>query len=108
MKAIVDQAARTGRGGRAGLPSGDEIIALDGKKIYTPLAIFSAEDAMSNSPAQPLALTVRRGNKEFDKTLTPVKPIQPTNSSPSLGILVWGQETNAMLVHPSPLEQIQS
>jgi regulator of sigma E protease len=63
---------------------------------------------MSNSPVKPLSLTIRRGNEEFNRTLLAAKPIQPTNSNPSLGILAWGEETNALLVHPSPLEQIQS
>ena len=108
MKAVIDQMASNSPAALAGLTSGDEIIALDGKKIYSPLAVFSAEDEMSNSPVRPLTLTVRRGNEEFDRTLLAAKPIQPTNSNPSLGILVWGQETNETLTHPSPLEQIQS
>jgi regulator of sigma E protease len=108
MKAIVDQIASNSPAALAGLTNGDEIIALNGNKIYSPQAIFSAEDEMSNSPVKPLALTVRRGNEEFERTLLAVKPVQPTNSNPSLGILVWGEETNASLVHPNPLEQIQS
>jgi regulator of sigma E protease len=108
MKAVVDQVASNSPAELAGLTNGDEIIALNGNKIYSPLAIFSAEDEMSNSPVKPLALTIRRGDGEFNRTILAAKPIQPTNSNPSLGILVWGQETNALLVHPSPLEQIQS
>ncbi|HSY74812.1 MAG TPA: RIP metalloprotease RseP [Dongiaceae bacterium] len=108
MKAIVDQVASNSPAALAGLTKGDEIVALNGNKIYSPLAIFSAEDEMSNSPVKPLALTIRRGDGEFNRTLLAAKPIQPTNSNPSLGILVWGEETNALLVHPSPLEQIQS
>jgi regulator of sigma E protease len=108
MKAIIDQVASNSPAALAGLTNGDEIIALNGNKIYSPLAIFSAEDEMSNSPVKPLALTIRRGNEEFNRTLLAAKPVQPTNSNPSLGILAWGEETNALLVHPSPLEQIQS
>jgi regulator of sigma E protease len=108
MKAVVDQVASNSPAALAGLTNGDEIIALNGNKIYSPLAIFSAEDEMSNSPVKPLALTIRRGNGEFNRTILAARPVQPANSNPSLGILVWGQETNALLVHPSPLEQIQS
>jgi regulator of sigma E protease len=108
MKAVVDQIASNSPAQLAGLTNGDEIIALDGNKIYSPLAIFSAEDAMSNSPVKPLALTVRRGDAEFTRTILAAKPIQPANSNPSLGILAWGEETNALLVHPSPLDQIES
>jgi regulator of sigma E protease len=108
MKAVVDQIASNSPAQLAGLTNGDEIIALDGNKIYSPLAVFSAEDAMSNSPVKPLVLTVRRGDAEFTRTILAAKPIQPANSNPSLGILAWGEETNATLVHPSPLEQIES
>jgi regulator of sigma E protease len=108
MKAVVDQVASNSPAELAGLTNGDEIIALDGNKIYSPLAVLAAEDEMSNSPVKPLALTIRRGDGEFNRTVLAVKPIQPPNSNPSLGILAWGEETNASLVHLNPLEQIQS
>jgi regulator of sigma E protease len=108
MKAVVDEVVSNSPAALAGLTNGDEITALNGRKIYSPLAVFSAEDAMSNSPVAPLTLTVRRGNQEFDRVLLAEKPVQPTNSNPSLGILAWGEETNVTLTHPSPLEQIQS
>jgi regulator of sigma E protease len=108
MKAVIDQVASNSPAALAGLTNGDEIIALNGWEIYSPLAVFSAEDAMSNSPVKPLIFTVRRGTEEFNRTLLAAKPVQPPDSNPSLGILAWGQETNETLVHPSPLEQIQS
>jgi regulator of sigma E protease len=40
--------------------------------------------------------------------LLAVKPIQPTNSPPSLGILEWIADTNISIVHPTPYEQVQS
>jgi regulator of sigma E protease len=108
MKVLVDQVASNSPAARAGLTNGDEIIALNGEKIYHPQAILYLQDSWSNSPVQPVTLTVKRGNAQFDRTLLAVKPVQPTNSNPSLGIVAWGEETNASLVHPSPLEQIQS
>jgi len=92
----------------AGLKPGDEIIALNGEKIYSPLAVDFAQEAMSNSPVKPLTLTIRRAGEQFDRTLTPVKPLQPTNAYPLLGILSWQGDTNISLLHPSPLEQIQA
>jgi regulator of sigma E protease len=108
MKAVIDEVASNSPAALASLTHGDEIIALDSQKIYSPLAVLSAEDAMSNGPVKPLMLTVRRGNQEFDRTLRAVRPVQPTNSNPSLGILAWEMETNAMLTYPTPLEQIKS
>jgi regulator of sigma E protease len=107
MDAIIDQVASNSPAALAGLTNGDQIIELNGQKIYTPLAVFSAEDEMSNSPVKPLTLTVKRGDSQFDRTLLAAKPVLPTNSTPSLGIVAWGQETNEVLTHPSPLEQIQ-
>ncbi len=91
----------------AGLKPGDEIIALNGVKIYSPFAIDSAQEAMSNSVITPLTLTVRRGNEQFDKTLLPVKPLQPKDSFPLLGITAWQGDTNTTLLYPSPAEQLE-
>ena len=55
---------------------------------------------MSNGVVKPLTLTIRRGNQQFDKTLLAVKPLQPTNVPPLLGIMSWKGDTNFMLVHP--------
>jgi regulator of sigma E protease len=107
-KAIVYEVASNSPAAVAGITNGDEIIALNGKKIYTPLAVMSVDDAMSNSPVRPVTLTVKRGDEQWDRTLLAVKPIQPTNSTPMLGIMAWEDDTNALLVHPNPLEQIQS
>ena len=108
MKAVIDETASNSPAAQAGLTRGDEILALDGHKIYSPLAVMAAEDAMSNGPVKPLTLTVRRGNQEFNRTLLAVKPVQPPGSNPSLGIMVWGEETNVALFHPTPFEQIKS
>ena len=91
MKATVFEIASNSPTALAGLKTGDEIIGMDGQKVYSYLAVFSAEDEMSNSPVKPLTLTVRRGDEQFDRTLLAAKPIQPTNSNPSLGIIVWGK-----------------
>ena len=50
----------------------------------------------------------RRGTENFDRTLLAVKPLSPTNAPPMLGIMSWQGDTNVMLVHPGPLEQIQT
>jgi regulator of sigma E protease len=91
----------------AGLKTGDEVVALNGQKIYSFMAVVSAEQAMSNTVVKPLTLSIRRGGEQFDRELLPVKPVQPKNATPMLGILSWQGDTNVMLLHPSPLEQIQ-
>jgi regulator of sigma E protease len=107
MKAIVFGIASNSPAAKAGLTNGDEIVALNGRKIYSPLSVMTLEDSWSNTAPQPVTLTVKRGDAEFDRTLLAVKPLQPTNSTPMLGILAWQGDTNTTLVHPSPLNQIK-
>jgi regulator of sigma E protease len=107
-KATIYEVATNSPAAFAGLKEGDEITALNGEKIFSPVAVDYAQQLMSNAPAKPLTLTVRRGAEQFDKTLLPVKPLTPTNAAyPLVGILSWEGETNVLLVHPSPADQIK-
>jgi regulator of sigma E protease len=92
----------------AGLKTNDEVIALNGEKIYSSDSIDYAQKAMSNGIVKPLTLTIRRGNEQFDRTLLAVKPLQPTNVPPLLGILSWKGDTNFTLVHPNPWDQVSA
>jgi regulator of sigma E protease len=107
MKSVVYGIASNSPAAQAGLTNGDEIIALDGQKIYSPQALLYLEDSWSNTPPQPVKLTVKRGDSQFDRTLLAVKPAQPTNGTPMLGILGWQGDTNTTLTHPSPVDQIK-
>ncbi|HTR43625.1 MAG TPA: RIP metalloprotease RseP [Pseudomonadales bacterium] len=106
--ALISQIASNSPADRAGLKKGDEIIALDGQKIYSPDSVDYAQMIMSNGPVRPMKLTVRRNNDQFTKTLTPEVPFKPTNSFPMLGIMEWQEGTNTLLDHPTPFDQIQS
>jgi regulator of sigma E protease len=105
--AIIGGIVSNSPASRIGLTNGDEVIALNGTKIYSPDSIDYAQIQMSNGPVEPMTLTIRRGDQQFEKTLTPEKPLQPTNSFPMLGI-AWEGDTNVLLEHPNPLEQIKS
>jgi regulator of sigma E protease len=105
--AIIYQVASNSPAAVAGLRHGDRIIAMDGQKIYSFMSLIAAQDAMSNSPAKPITLTVVRNQDQFDRTLVPEKPLQPPHSSPSLGILAWEAQTNVTLAHPSPFDQVR-
>jgi len=108
-KAKIYEVATNSPAALAGLAPGDEIVALNGQTIYSPNAVDHAQQAMSNAPPTALTFTIRRGDKQFDRTLMPVKPAQPTNNVyPLVGIMSWQIDTNMMLAHPSPLEQIQA
>ncbi len=106
-KATIYEVATNSPAAVVGLKTGDEVVALNGQKIYSFMAVIAAEEAMSNTVVKPLTLSVRRGGEQFDRELLAIKPVQPKNASPKLGILSWQGDTNVLLLHPSPLEQIQ-
>jgi regulator of sigma E protease len=107
MKSVIYKVAANSPAALGGLTKGDEVVALDGKQIYHPWMLLAMEDSWSNSPALPVTLTVKRGSEQFDRTLLAVKPINPTNSTPSLGILELGDQPSVTLIHPDPWSQIQ-
>jgi regulator of sigma E protease len=107
-KATIYEVATNSPAALAGLKPGDEVVALNGEKIYSPNTVDFAQEAMSNTVVKPLTLTVRRGDQQFDRTMLPVKPLQPTNAYPLLGIMSWQADTNFSLTHPNPLEQIRA
>lgn len=107
-RALIYSVASNSPAALAGLKPGDEVVAMNGQKIYSPEAVMAAEDAMSNTVVTPMTLTVLRNGHEFDRRLVAERPLQPANASPLLGIMEWEGETNAMLVHPNPLDQIQA
>jgi regulator of sigma E protease len=129
-KVTIYEIASNSPAERAGLKSGDEIVALDGATIYSRGAVIAAEDAMSNGVVKPLTITARRDGKDFDCTVTAVKPsvevLPPTGMQklfyslhlatpppvpkprPLLGISSMIGDTNVALVHPDPIEQIQA
>ncbi len=92
----------------AGLRRGDEIVAVNGQKAYSYRAVKHEEDLMTNGPIKPIALTVKRADVQFERLLTPERPLKPSGSGPVLGITAWQADTNVALVHPSPFEQISA
>ena len=107
-KAVIGEIASNSPAALAGLKAGDEIMAMNGEKIFSPLTVIFTEETLTNKPNVPAAFTIRRGNKQFDRTLLAVKPLQPTNSGPLFGITAWQGDTNIALVYPNPLEQIKT
>lgn len=106
--AIIYEIATNSPAAVAGLKPGDEVVALNGEKIYSAEPIWYAQETMTNGPVEPMRLTLRRSGAEFEKVITPEKPLQPAGSGPSLGILSWQGNTNITLVHPGPWEQIEA
>lgn len=91
----------------AGLRTNDEVVAMDGKPIYSPAAWYYAEDMATNHPNTSTTFTIRRDNQDFNRTLTPVIPIKPKDATPSFGFSEAIMETNESLTYPSPVQQIR-
>jgi regulator of sigma E protease len=106
VPAIVGETVSNSPAAQAGLKPGDEIVAVNGQKIYSYDPLLELEEQMTNGPIPPVTVTVHRGMDNFDLTLRAAKPIQPTNATPSFGI-AWQVDTNTTLAHPSPLDQIR-
>jgi regulator of sigma E protease len=107
-RAIIYQVVSNSPAALAGLKPGDEVTAMNGEKIYSSDAIDYAQQAMSNGVVKPLTFAIRRGDEKFERTLIPVRPEQPTNAPPLVGIVSWQGDTNVMLVHPGPFQQIET
>src|ERR1019366_115074 len=107
-RSMIGEIASNSPAAVAGLKPGDEIVAVDGQKIFSPFTIFFAEQALTNRPNVPVSFTIKRGDAQFEKALLAVKPLTPTNAGPSFGIVAWQADTNVALVHPSPWSQIQT
>jgi regulator of sigma E protease len=92
---------------RAGLKHGDQIVAINGDKIYSIDAMEYYQDLMTNKNAVPITVTVRRGSEQFERSLLAEKPASPTNTPPIFGI-AWLDSTNRALAYPTPWDQIKT
>jgi len=107
QKAIIYEVATNSPAAVAGLQRGDEIIKINGERIYSFQSVKDVEDSMTNGPVQPVALTILRCGEELQKTIQPERPKSPAKSPPLLGILAWQGNTNTTLAHPRPFETIR-
>jgi regulator of sigma E protease len=106
--AIIHDVHTNSPAARAGLRRGDQVVAIDGRKVYSVGAVADAEDAMTNANAGPVTLTLLRDGQTRDVSLRAEKPLRPAKAAPSFGISAWEDRVNTTLAHPSPLEQIKA
>jgi regulator of sigma E protease len=95
---------------RAGLKQGDIVLAVDGQKASSSLAI---SDYIKQHADRPVAITVERDGKPQTVNVTPEVPVNETTAR--IGIS-WDEDYGIILdaygklnvVHPSPVEQIRA
>ena len=106
LPAVIDQVLTNSPPAAAGLKPGDEVVAINGEKIYSFVSIMQLEQDMTNGLIKPVTMTVQRGAEKFDRELLAEKPMQPAKAGPLFGI-AWQVDTNVTLMHPGPFEQIR-
>jgi regulator of sigma E protease len=106
QKAVIYSVASNSPAALAGLQAGDQVVALNGEKIYSPAAVAFEEDKMTNQPPQAIEITVVRGGEQLKRKLKAEEPIQPKDAGPSFGITGWWVNTNVTIVHPDPVSQV--
>lgn len=107
QEAIVYDVITNSPAALAGLRRGDKIVSIDGAKIYSPHAVISAEESMTNANAGPVTLGVVRSNETFSVKLVAEKPVSPAGSDPVFGISAWEDRASTKLAYPGPWEQIE-
>lgn len=91
---------------KAGLKVGDEIIAVNGVKIFSPAAVGAL---LEKNEWKESEITVRRGGQELAFMVTPQKPESKFYKDPMIGVS-WDQEAgfDRELVTVNPIEQISN
>jgi regulator of sigma E protease len=99
--AWVDQVIAGGPADRAGIRSGDAMITLNGKKIWSPAAVKAAVEAGEDL----LELGIRRPSGEEIKVR--IHPEKATNRKDKMIGVIW-KMGELQVTHPTPQEQVGS
>ena len=102
--ALIDKIEPNSPAAGAGLQKGDVIRAINGEKIYSPVALSERTKAHPNDS---VTLQVERGDTTFDVNVKPVpmKAEGEKEPKPRIGVSWDTRLTNS---HPSPFELIHN
>lgn len=106
--AKIFEVATNSPAARVGLKAGDEVVKVNGEKIFSFAAVSHVEESQTNAGTGPVTFTVRRGADEFECSVQAEKPLSPQDAPPSFGILSYLGNTNRVLIYPGPWEQIEA
>jgi len=91
---------------RAGMTPGDEIVAVNGKTVYSPagIGLLLAEHDWKESE-----FSVKRGGEIVKLQMTPLKPVGDFYEEPMIGIRFSDEGmVSTEIIHPNPVEQIRN
>jgi regulator of sigma E protease len=106
----VDEVLKKSPAEEAGLQKGDEVVAVNQQPVKSTLTI---SDFVRQSNGHPLTMSILRGGKSLEVTITPQIP--QDEKVPRIG-LVWADQFGIVpdeygksaLRHPAPVEQIRA
>jgi regulator of sigma E protease len=103
MPAIVDMILPHSPAAKAGLLKGDQIIAIDGTKVWSDQHVAQLLEAKNY---QAVTASIKRSETTLEIPLQPVAPLTPKDKKPMLGI-GWSGEgiVDTHIVHPDPIRQ---
>lgn len=87
----------------AGLRTGDQILTVNGLKLYS---FNGFEDFVEAHPRDALVLSCLRNGQPLEITVQPEVPVAASDGKASVGILSW--EDKWSLSYPGPIEQVHS
>lgn len=106
--AIIHDVITNSPAAAAGLRRGDRVLAINGEKVHSVLAVLQAEEDMTNVNARPITMTIQRGQEKLDLSLLAEKPLRPEKSDPSFGISAWEDRAGTTLIYPHPVDQVRA
>jgi regulator of sigma E protease len=106
----IDSVVKDSPAARAGLQKGDEVLAVDGRRLKSALAISEEIKRRAN---QSITLSILRDGQQRDVKITPEIP--EGEKTARIGIL-WSEDFGIvldeygrmMVKHPPPIEQIRA
>jgi regulator of sigma E protease len=101
---IIGQIAPGSPAEKAGLKALDEIVSINGQKFWHYLGVA---EFMRGQTGAPITVVVMRHGQPFEKTLTPVVPLNTTNKYPLIGISEWVHGGRMALSYPDAIEQVR-
>jgi regulator of sigma E protease len=100
---IVGDLATNSPAGLAGVRPGDQVLSVDGIKLFH---FGGLEDYVEAHTNETVALAVRRNGQQMDIQVQPEVPLGSPDGKASLGILSWEDKWN--LRHPGAIEQVNA
>lgn len=104
-KSIVESVYKGSPAAKVGLSKGDEIVTFEGAPLHSKAQIYAFLEK-SNYPEITLGVKKKSGETVPVK-ITPIKPIEPKNAEPDIGI-IWNydESVDLRIVHPDPFTQV--